>query len=122
MRFKVALALVAALALVVAGAGTATAAKAPTGVKLTSVIEGMAGEGIYSGKVRSPRPKCRRHRLVRVIHDVDPPFLIGETRTDNKGAWTLSGPLPPHGDQVIVKVKKTRRCKGARRTYVIDRS
>ena len=122
MRLRVTFALFAALALVAANAGTATAARAPTVVKLTSVVEGMAGEGVYSGKVRSPRPKCRRHRLVQVIHDVDPPFVIGETRTDDDGEWTLSGPLPPHGDQVIVKVKKTRRCKGARRTYVIDRS
>ena len=122
MRLRLTVALVAALALLATGAGTATAAKAPTTVKLNSVIEGMAGEGIYDGKVNSPRPRCRRNRLVQVIHDVEPPFLIGEARTDEKGRWTVSGPLPPHGDRVIIKVKKTRRCKGARRVYEVDRS
>jgi hypothetical protein len=122
VKLKTTLVLLAAIALVASSTGTATAAKAPTTVRLSSVIEGMAGEGIYSGKVRSPRQRCKRNRLVQVIHDTVPPFLIGQTRTDGKGNWTLSGPLPPDGDRVIVKVKKTKRCKGDRTTYEIDRS
>jgi hypothetical protein len=121
MRLRLTLGLLAALALVATSAGTAAAAKAPTTVKLTEVVEGMAGEGLYSGKVKSPRPKCRRHRRVMVIHDVMPPFPIGETRSDQHGDWTLTGPLPPDGDTIVVKVKKTRRCKGVRRPYVVDR-
>jgi hypothetical protein len=111
----------AALMLVFAlvGATTAEAAKAPTKIKSVTIQEAGPGKGEYGGKVKSPKAKCEARRKVTVIHDSDPPFVIGETVTDDQGNWKLTGPLPPSGDRIIVKVKKTKKCKGASETYEV---
>jgi hypothetical protein len=64
------------------------------------------GSAKYTGQVKSSKRRCRKGRTVRVYHDSDPPFLIGETETDNAGKYVLEGISPPAGDRVFVVVKK----------------
>ena len=117
MRAKTTVALMLVFALV--GATTAEAAKAPTKIKNVTIQEVSSGRGEYGGKVKSPKRGCERHRKVTVVHDSDPPFVIGETFTDDEGNWELTGPLPPSGDRIIIKVKKTKKCRGASETYEV---
>jgi len=112
----------AALCLALVGGQTAVAGggKAKTEVELTEVsVDPATGEGTYTGKVKSKK-RCKGGRKVTVIHDSDPPFTIGETRTDEFGKWTIEGPVPPIGDRVIVKVSKSSKCKGASETYEFE--
>ena len=111
------LAALLAAALIAPAAG---AAKARTEVELTDIEELRPGDARYSGKVKSPKGRCKRNRKVTVIHNSNPPFEIGETTTDDNGRWSLSGPLPPSGDKITVKVKKNRKCKGASEVYEIE--
>lgn len=68
----------------------------------------------YEGKVKSKKGKCEKGRRVVVIHDSDPPFTIGETKTDEKGNWKLDGPYPQNSadDRIVVKLLKKPGCKG----------
>lgn len=98
-------------------AGSATAGKAETEIGDVT-IETNAGPpptATYSGKVIAPHG-CRKGRLVTLVHDSNPPFTIGTARTDKHGNWTIKGPYPsdPNDDRIIVKVKQTPKCKGAK--------
>lgn len=123
MRTQAKIILAAALCLAFMGTQVATADpdKAPSSVKLTELsVDPVTHLGTYTGKVKSKNKKCRKGRKVTVIHDSDPPFIIGEARTDEFGNWGLEGPVPPSGDRIIVEVKRTIKCKGATATYEVN--
>lgn len=116
MRTRTLAVAVIALLAVLLVAGQAQAGKAET--ELTGVeVETSTGSAnaTYSGKVKSKR-KCRKGRKVTLIHDSDPPFVIGETTTDKNGKWEITGPYPPNpnDDRIIVKVSGNEACKGAK--------
>lgn len=118
MKTRVTIILVASLCFALVGSEFAVAKKANTTVELEQISEDRAtGEGTYEGKVKSPKGKCKKRRKVTLIHNSDPPFTIGETITDENGNWTITGPLPPVGDKITVKVKSTTKCKGAEESY-----
>ncbi len=94
--------------------------KADSEVRLKEVREVGPGTAEYRGKVRSSKSRCRRNRKVTVIHNSNPPFVIGEALTDDQGRWSILGPLPPPGDTITVKVKKNSKCKGDKQVYEID--
>ncbi len=113
---KMVLLALAALAMLAAGTQTTFAGKSATTVKFTSVTDGDSpGTAKYEGKVGG---KCRSGRKVTLIHNSDPPFVIGETTTDDKGNWTIEGPAPPDSDKITVKVKRNKKCKEAKETRV----
>jgi hypothetical protein len=69
----------------------------------------------FSGKVKSPKRSCRKHRLI--IGDFTPlgglPTHLGPVRSNGKGNWTvpftgISGAYRSH-----FTVSATRKCKGA---------
>ena len=114
-------ALIATLALGAAGPDTALADRAPTTITLHQVVDAGSGRGEYSGRVRSPRPRCRRHRPIELIHAAEPPTTIGETESDEHGKWKLTAVLPADGETVIVHALRTKRCKGTWESYQIRR-
>ncbi len=123
MKTQAKIIVAAALCLALVGSPIAVAKgdRANTDVELTELSENpVTGEGTYEGKVRSTK-RCKGGRKVTLIHDSDPPFTIGVTRTDEFGKWKIDGPVPPTGDRVIVKVSKTAKCEGAKATYEIGR-
>lgn len=118
---KIILAVAICLALVGGQTVAAKGGKASTTVDLTEVeVNPQTQTGTYTGKVRSTKKKCKDRRKVTVIHDSDPPFVIGSTLTDDRGNWSLDGPVPPPGDRVIVEVKKNSKCKGTSETYQLE--
>lgn len=101
-------------------AGTAMAAKAETEIgDVTVETIGPPPEAKYSGTIKSDKKRCKGNRKVVLIHDSDPPFTIGETRTDKNGNWSITGPYPsdPNDDRIIVKVKQTPRCTSAKGSF-----
>ena len=40
--------------------------------------------------------------------------------TDKDGKWEIEGNAPPPSDKVTVKVKRNRKCKGAKDTAVYE--
>jgi hypothetical protein len=117
MRYRTVTAAVLCCALVVAPA--ALAGKADTDVSVTNLTQNADGSGHYEGEVKA-KGKCKKNRKITVIHLSDPPFTIGETKTDEDGFWQLNGPLPPESDKIKVVVKQTRKCKGASETYKVS--
>jgi hypothetical protein len=108
-----------ALALALLGATVAHAGRAPAHIKGVEIVKADPGTARYSGKVKSPRSRCERNRKVTVVRDSAPPSVIGDATTDAGGKWALSGPLPPSGHRIIVKVKPKPGCSGASRTYEV---
>jgi hypothetical protein len=96
-------------------AGPALADKAKTRIGDVEIeVVGPPPEAKYSGAIKTAK-RCRKGRRVKLIHDSDPPFTIGETTTDENGNWSITGayPLDSGDDRIIVKVSKSKRCKGA---------
>jgi hypothetical protein len=118
-------ALVAVAALAVAAPdatlGAEAPERAPTAIRLKEIVETMSGDGEYSGRVRSPRAHCRRGRTVEILHLLQPPTTLGATSSDEHGKFKLTAPLPADGETVVVRTKRTKRCKGARETYEVRR-
>lgn len=116
MRFRsLAIAFVALLAAMLL-ATTAEAGKTTTELGPVDIVKGSGSPtATYSGKVKSSK-RCRKGRKVTLIHDSDPPFVIGEATTDKNGKWKITGPYPPSSDddRIIVKVSGNEACKGAK--------
>jgi hypothetical protein len=111
---------VAALAMLAAGTQIAVAGKARTTVTITDAKPGSApGTAKYKGKVEGKKG-CEKNRKVTLIHNSDPPFTIGETTTDEDGKWEIKGNAPPASDTITVKVKSTKKCKGAKDTAIYE--
>src|SRR4051794_40174899 len=98
MRVRtLAVAVTVALGVGLIAAIPATAAKAPSTIKVTDIKEigpGPAIQAKYTGKVDSPRNKCKKRRKVTLIHLSKPPFKIGTTHTDANGDWSIIGDYP----------------------------
>jgi hypothetical protein len=109
----------AALLLVGAfGASVAVAGKTATRVTIDGVDYGGGTTATYAGHVKSRKDRCIEGRRITLIHDSDPPFTIGETKTDENGDWEITGNVPPKSnDNLIVKVAKKGKCRGDRSRY-----
>lgn len=81
------------LFLVVAAVVALSAAPASAAIKSTVTI--TSGEGSeFTGKVTSPKAKCRAGRTVKLFREDDSgggPDLVGTARTNKSGAWAMEG-------------------------------
>lgn len=113
-RFAKLLAITTVVAL--ATTGVAFAAKISTSVEGFNAEQVSPGTVKYSGKIRTSgkpatkRERCLKGRAFRVIHNG---VIIATGVTDKDGNFSVEGPEPPSGDQVQVRFKSTRKCKGA---------
>jgi hypothetical protein len=59
---------------------------------------------------RHAAERCVEGRTVEVWHGIKPTgFLIGTTRTDAKGNWSVTGNLAPSGDPIFIYVLAAER-------------
>ena len=73
--------------------------------------------GTYQGKVKPEKRKRCQKRNVTVYHDEnengadDSDYVIGSTKSDRKGKWTVHGNQAPAGDTVVAvaEEKETSR-------------
>ena len=81
------------LFLVAAAALMLSAASASAAIKSTVTI--TSGEGTeFTGKVTSPKAKCRAGRTVKLFREDDSgdeSDLVGTDRTNKTGNWTMEG-------------------------------
>ena len=81
------------LFLVVAAAMALSAVPASAAIKSTVTIS--SGEGTeFTGKVTSPKAKCRAGRTVKLYREDDSgggDDLVGTDRTNKSGAWAMEG-------------------------------
>jgi hypothetical protein len=114
MRWKVVALGALALVLTVGAVGVDARARAKTEVFIDKV-KVKAGVATYRGHIESKDDDCLKGRTVRLIHDSEPPFVIGEAETDENGDWKIKGPYPSDDDDdsLIVEVDKAKGCKGA---------
>jgi hypothetical protein len=57
----------------------------------------------FSGRVQSDRAACRVGRVINITHNG---VLIATTVSDVAGNFTVTGPRPPKGDDVIATMTK----------------
>ena len=57
----------------------------------------------FSGRVRSDRTACKVGRAINVTHNG---VLIATTTTDAAGNYSVNGPRPPKGDDVVTTMRK----------------
>jgi hypothetical protein len=57
----------------------------------------------FSGRVQSDRPACEVGRVINITHNG---VLIATTATDTAGNFTVTGPRPPKGDDVVATMPK----------------
>jgi hypothetical protein len=57
----------------------------------------------YSGTVQSEKAKCVIGRVVNITHNA---VLIATATTDAAGNFTVNGPRPPKGDDVVATMTK----------------
>jgi hypothetical protein len=57
----------------------------------------------YSGRVVNGPPKCLRGRIINITHNG---VLIATAVTDASGNFTVTGPRPPKGDDVVATLTK----------------
>lgn len=101
------------LVVAVTMAGTLGIAEASGRARSTIEITKATGDTEHvevKGTVSSTKSRCKRNRKVKVYHDSEPPYLIGETTTDDNGRWQVSSVALP--DKVYAVVKKNKRCRG----------
>jgi hypothetical protein len=81
------------LFLVAAAAMVLSAVPASAAIKSTVTI--TSGEGSeFTGKVTSPKAKCRAGRTVKLFREDDSgggDDLVGTARTNKSGAWAMEG-------------------------------
>lgn len=81
-----------------------------------------AGSARYSGRVETKRDDCVKKRTVQIF-DVAQGFVIGQTKTDDKGRYELREFVPLPGQQVKVvvheKKKKHGSCPGVEKTATV---
>ena len=94
---------------------TAVSAPAASADRLTVAIDGdAAGQAKYTGKLRTKRDACDRRRTVQVYDASDNGgYFIGETKTGNRGRYSLHEFAPPPGEQVRVLVTEKRKRRGS---------
>lgn len=116
--------MVVAVALCGATDGASADEKSGSTVVVTDA-EAVPGGTDIKGKVKSGKSKCKKNRKVSVYHDVAPPgpgpedFLLGSTRTNDRGRWAVNTVFAP--DKVYAVVKKNKSCKGdTSKTEVVD--
>jgi hypothetical protein len=107
-------AVAAALVIIPTLAGAHTA-RYPTSV--TIHFQGSASGDSFSGKVKSPRPACVPNRRVKVVSgDHETSELVGATRADANGRWTVDPPgqFVAPGDYHAFVPRKVRSKPGHR--------
>jgi hypothetical protein len=57
----------------------------------------------YSGRVQSEKAKCVIGRVINITHNG---VLIATATTDAAGNFTVTGPRPPKGDDVVATLTK----------------
>jgi hypothetical protein len=57
----------------------------------------------YSGRVQSDKAKCVIGRVINITHNG---VLIATATTDAAGNFTVTGPRPPKGDDVVATLTK----------------
>jgi hypothetical protein len=57
----------------------------------------------YSGRVQSDKAKCVTGRVINITHNG---VLIATATTDAAGNFTVTGPRPPKGDDVVATLTK----------------
>lgn len=57
----------------------------------------------YSGRVQSDKAKCVIGRIINITHNG---VLIATATTDAAGNFTVTGPRPPKGDDVVATLTK----------------
>jgi hypothetical protein len=69
----------------------------------------------FSGKVKSPKPSCRKHRLVTGVFTAlgGLPTHLGPVRSNGKGHWTIPFDGTSGAYRSNFSVSATRKCKGA---------
>lgn len=112
MRQRIALAALGVMAAALLAASVASADS--VSVKITTEF---AGQGKYSGKVKTKRDNCARNRTVQVFDLTQGGetggFFIGQTKTDDKGSYELTEFVPLPGSQVKVVVPKKKTNHGS---------
>jgi hypothetical protein len=81
-------------------------------------FEAEAGNAIFSGSVESPKRACERRRKVVVIGRDEQADnarrRLGTDRTNRRGRFTVSEPIPFQEDFVFAKVKRAELDSGAK--------
>jgi hypothetical protein len=117
MKSRSAFAAVAVAIIALAVVVEAQAAAAPTTVKSFTAERQLPGFVNYSGKISSPKARCKKNRRFSIIHDGT---AIASSKTDENGKFSTIGPEPPDGDKVKVVIKKKRGCKKASKSTTYD--
>src|SRR5215207_9947827 len=93
------------------------------GLRLTAVLAGICALGLvtalqasghkieivndttdsFSGRVVSDKAKCVPGRIINITHNG---VLIATATTDAAGNFTVNGPRPPKGDDVVAILTK----------------
>jgi hypothetical protein len=89
------------------------------GLRLTAVLAGICVLGLltalqasghknviesrFSGRVVSDKAKCVPGRIINITHNG---VLIATATTDAAGNFTVNGPRPPKGDDVVAILTK----------------
>jgi hypothetical protein len=96
---------------------TAMAAKAPTEVDSFKAKPGNIGQVKYSGKISSSKGKCYKNRRYEIVHNG---VVIVSGRTDDQGKFSRTGPEPPDGDKVTLKILPKKGCKTTSKSVTYD--
>lgn len=114
MRTRLILVVIAATALI---AGAAIAAGTPTNVKDFNAKYQSPGVVKYSGKIDSDKARCFKNRRYEIIHNG---VVIVSGRTDDQGKFSKTGPQPPNGDKVTLKILRKKGCKRTSETLTFS--
>jgi len=103
----------ATLAGLIAGMALALTAPLAHADKVTVTIDtDAAGQGHYTGKVKTKSDRCRKGRIVQIYDQTTGGFFIGETKTNAKGHFDIFEFVPQPGQQVRVVVAQKKTGKG----------
>jgi hypothetical protein len=94
-------------------------------VKVNKAPPGVGGLAIYSGRVTSPKHRCRVHREVQVYHaNPNPDVRLGTRITTPGGKWKLKAASVPNGHQVyaLIETKVLKQTANHDHTCAVDRS
>ncbi|MEK6252207.1 MAG: hypothetical protein AABM43_09740 [Actinomycetota bacterium] len=102
-RAASAVVVIAALALALGGIASAHTKKFPTTV--TIALQGSPTGDSFAGQVKSSLKKCKQNRKVLVYRQG---ALVGQTKSDETGAWVLSlgGSFASPGKYTAVALRK----------------
>jgi hypothetical protein len=106
--------LVAAAIVAAVAATSAYAASISTQVEIGLIATRATGDNVVVGIVKSPNPKCRRYRTVKLYKRVigTTSFTLVDTdRTSRHGAWAARGDVED-ADRIKVSATRAKRHHG----------